>query len=152
MFVKLSWHILNLICIPNQLSKENFWVWRWFWRFGPVNYIISSIYWLIFCILSFILEPQKGIGNKTQPESKCPELLANYCDMLLRKTPLSKRLTADDIESKLKDVVCFFLWSSFCIKAFTEMTVLIISMDILWLWYLVQLVKWKDFFLFLLCF
>lgn len=86
---------------------------------------------MTFCILSFILEPQKGIGNKTQPESKCPELLANYCDMLLRKTPLSKRLTADDIESKLKDVVCFFLWSSFCIKAFTEMTVLIISMDIL---------------------
>lgn len=26
--------------------------------------------------------------------------------MLLRKTPLSKRLTADEIESKLKDVVC----------------------------------------------
>lgn len=25
--------------------------------------------------------------------------------MLLRKTPLSKRLTADEIESKLKDVV-----------------------------------------------
>ncbi|XP_037804406.1 cullin-5-like isoform X1 [Penaeus monodon] len=48
---------------------------------------------------------KKGIGNKTQPESKCPELLANYCDMLLRKTPLSKRLTADDIESKLKDVL-----------------------------------------------
>lgn len=42
---------------------------------------------------------------KSQPESKCPELLANYCDMLLRKTPLSKRLTADEIESKLKDVV-----------------------------------------------
>lgn len=42
---------------------------------------------------------------KCQPESKCPELLANYCDMLLRKTPLSKRLTADEIESKLKDVV-----------------------------------------------
>ncbi|KAK8389901.1 hypothetical protein O3P69_012829 [Scylla paramamosain] len=47
----------------------------------------------------------KGIGNKTQPESKCPELLANYCDMLLRKTPLSKKLTADEIESKLKDVL-----------------------------------------------
>lgn len=31
--------------------------------------------------------------------------MANYCDMLLRKTPLSKRLTADEIESKLKDVV-----------------------------------------------
>lgn len=43
------------------------------------------------------------------PESKCPELLANYCDMLLRKTPLSKKLTSDEIESKLRDVVCFFI-------------------------------------------
>ena len=42
---------------------------------------------------------------KSQPESKCPELLANYCDMLLRKTPLSKKLTSDEIENKLKDVV-----------------------------------------------
>ena len=38
-------------------------------------------------------------------ESRCPELLANYCDMLLRKTPLSKRLTSDQIESRLKDVL-----------------------------------------------
>lgn len=44
-------------------------------------------------------------GVKTQPESRCPELLANFCDMLLRKTPLSKKLTSDEIESKLKDVV-----------------------------------------------
>lgn len=42
---------------------------------------------------------------KSQPESKCPELLANYCDMLLRKTPLSKKLTSDEIESKLRDVL-----------------------------------------------
>ena len=38
-------------------------------------------------------------------ESKCPELLANYCDMLLRKTPLSKKLTSDEVEAKLKDVL-----------------------------------------------
>ena len=43
---------------------------------------------------------------KTQAESRCPELLANFCDMLLRKTPLSKKLTSDEIERKLKDVVC----------------------------------------------
>ncbi|XP_014274662.1 cullin-5 [Halyomorpha halys] len=50
--------------------------------------------------------PSKQCGGvKSQPESKCPELLANYCDMLLRKTPLSKRLTSDQIESKLKDVL-----------------------------------------------
>ncbi|KAK7605381.1 hypothetical protein V9T40_007239 [Parthenolecanium corni] len=42
---------------------------------------------------------------KYLPESKCPELLANYCDMLLRKTPVSKRLTSDEIESKLHDVL-----------------------------------------------
>lgn len=49
---------------------------------------------------------------KCQPESKCPELLANYCDMLLRKTPLSKKLTSDEIESKLRDVVCVFSTNS----------------------------------------
>lgn len=47
-----------------------------------------------------------SIGAKTQPESKCPELLANYCDMLLRKTPLSKKLTSEEVEKKLRDVVC----------------------------------------------
>ena len=50
----------------------------------------------------------KGVGAKTHPESKCPELLANYCDMLLRKTPLSKKLTSEEVEKKLKDVVCIF--------------------------------------------
>ncbi len=46
-----------------------------------------------------------SVGMKTQPESKCPELLANYCDMLLRKTPLSKKLNSEEIELKLKEVV-----------------------------------------------
>lgn len=50
------------------------------------------------------------VGLKTQPESKCPELLANYCDMLLRKTPLSKKLTSEEIEAKLKEVVSTFLF------------------------------------------
>uniref|UniRef100_A0A8C2WJB3 Cullin-5 n=1 Tax=Cyclopterus lumpus TaxID=8103 RepID=A0A8C2WJB3_CYCLU len=44
--------------------------------------------------------PAKGKGR-----SKCPELLANYCDMLLRKTPLSKKLTSEEIEAKLKEVL-----------------------------------------------
>uniref|UniRef100_S4RIQ9 Cullin-5 n=1 Tax=Petromyzon marinus TaxID=7757 RepID=S4RIQ9_PETMA len=48
---------------------------------------------------------QKGLSSKTQPESKCPELLANYCDMLLRKTPLSKKLTSEEIDAKLREVV-----------------------------------------------
>jgi cullin-5 len=46
----------------------------------------------------------RGIKT-TSPESKCPELLANFCDMLLRRTPLSKRLTTDQIESRLRDVL-----------------------------------------------
>lgn len=46
----------------------------------------------------------RGVKAVT-PESKCPELLANYCDMLLRRTPLSKRLTSDQIEARLKDVL-----------------------------------------------
>ncbi|XP_039288554.1 cullin-5 [Nilaparvata lugens] len=51
------------------------------------------------------LPTKQSTAMKCQPESKCPELLANYCDMLLRKTPLSKRLTSDEIESKLRDVL-----------------------------------------------
>lgn len=47
----------------------------------------------------------KGVSTKTQPESKCPELLANYCDMLLRKTPLSKKLISEEVERKLRDVL-----------------------------------------------
>lgn len=50
-----------------------------------------------------------GVGgnplSRTQPESKCPELLANYCDMLLRKTAMSKKLTSDEVETKLKEVL-----------------------------------------------
>jgi cullin-5 len=43
--------------------------------------------------------------SKTQPESRCPELLANYCDMLLRKSGASRKMTSDEIESRLKDVL-----------------------------------------------
>ena len=54
---------------------------------------------------STLLAVKPNNNNNGQPESKCPELLANYCDMLLRKTPLSKKLTSDEIEGKLRDVV-----------------------------------------------
>ena len=53
----------------------------------------------------FVVAGSCSVCAKTQPESKCPELLANYCDMLLRKTPLSKKLTSEEVEKKLKDVV-----------------------------------------------
>jgi hypothetical protein len=45
-------------------------------------------------------------GSKTAPESRCPELLARYCDMLLRKSTISKKQTSEDIERNLKEVVC----------------------------------------------
>ena len=41
-------------------------------------------------IFKLDLPYKAGASSKVQPESKCPELLANFCDMLLRKTPLSK--------------------------------------------------------------
>ena len=47
----------------------------------------------------------RSTGTKTVAESKCPELLANFCDMLLRKSPYSKKRTSEEIEEKLKDVV-----------------------------------------------
>ena len=77
----------------------------------PTRLVISDLFGInINLILKkkyYYLQPGPGSsgGVKTQPESRCPELLANFCDMLLRKTPLSKKLTSDEIESKLKDVV-----------------------------------------------
>lgn len=58
--------------------------------------------------LLFVRGGSGGLNVKTQPESRCPELLANFCDMLLRKTPYSKKLTSDEIQAKLKDVVSLF--------------------------------------------
>ena len=55
-------------------------------------------------LMIFVLSAYR-VSVKTQPESKCPELLANYCDMLLRKTPLSKKLTSEEVEKKLREVV-----------------------------------------------
>ncbi|XP_037094128.1 cullin-5-like [Pollicipes pollicipes] len=49
---------------------------------------------------------RSGGPLKSTPESRCPELLANYCDMLLRKTTFSKRLTSDEVDDKLRAVLC----------------------------------------------
>ncbi|EDV25026.1 uncharacterized protein TRIADDRAFT_24784 [Trichoplax adhaerens] len=46
----------------------------------------------------------KGMG-KLEPESRCPELLAGYCDLLLRKTNVNKKLTSGEIERRLKDAL-----------------------------------------------
>lgn len=51
------------------------------------------------------LPAKQSVNSKIVPESRCPELLANYSDMLLRKTSLSKRLTSDEIEVKLQEVL-----------------------------------------------
>jgi cullin-5 len=59
-------------------------------------------------IFSIELANQKTKGKPTNqpPESKCPELLANYCDLLLRKSALTKKLTSEEIDEKLNNVVC----------------------------------------------
>ena len=69
---------------------------------------LLSILWPVFDLCS--------TTSKTQPESKCPELLANYCDMLLRKTPLSKKMSPEEVERKLRDVVIhsFHFFHLFC--------------------------------------
>ena len=48
----------------------------------------------------FTLElPTKSrmVGAKTQPELKCPQLLANYTDFLLRKCPTRKKMTSEEV-------------------------------------------------------
>ena len=40
-----------------------------------------------------------------RPESRCPNLLAAYCDMLLRKSPTSRRLSSDEILARLKKIL-----------------------------------------------
>ncbi|KAI1719457.1 cullin family domain-containing protein [Ditylenchus destructor] len=49
--------------------------------------------------------PNKNKGAKPITESKCPELLANYCDLLLRKTALTKKFTSEEIDEKLSNVL-----------------------------------------------
>lgn len=51
--------------------------------------------------------PTKGIGlkNNLQPESRCAEMLANYCNLLLRRSTLSRKLTSDDLSEKLLEVL-----------------------------------------------
>lgn len=70
-----------------------------------------------------VMNNKPNNNNNGAPESKCPELLANYCDMLLRKTPLSKKLTSDEIESKLRDVVSFIVKRDLFIYLSTEIKV-----------------------------
>ncbi len=69
-------------------------------------YIYIYIYiCLCVCVFVVVIFLRGGPSSKTHPESKCPELLANYCDMLLRKTPHSKKMTSEEIEKKLRSVV-----------------------------------------------
>jgi len=43
-------------------------------------------------------------AQKIKPESRCSELLANYCDVLLRRNQ-TKKLTEDEVKEKLTNVV-----------------------------------------------
>ena len=43
-------------------------------------------------------------STKTTPKSRCPELLAKFCDRLLRNTALSRKFTSEQIEAKFNGV------------------------------------------------
>lgn len=43
-------------------------------------------------------------NQKTKPESRCPELLANYCDVLLRRNQ-TRKYTEEEVKEKLTNVV-----------------------------------------------
>lgn len=50
----------------------------------------------------------KNFSKISKPESRCPELLANYCDVLLRRNQLRK-FTEDEVREKLTNVVSILL-------------------------------------------
>lgn len=52
----------------------------------------------------FQMDLPNHANQKFKPESRCPELLANYCDVLLRRNQ-SKKLTQEEIDVKLENVV-----------------------------------------------
>uniref|UniRef100_A0AAF5D2N2 Cullin-5 n=2 Tax=Strongyloides stercoralis TaxID=6248 RepID=A0AAF5D2N2_STRER len=53
----------------------------------------------------FKMEIPTRVKGRCNVESRCPELLANYCDLLLRKSGLSKRLSSEEIDKKLNDLL-----------------------------------------------
>lgn len=69
------------------------------------------------------LVANKQRAARLPPESKCPELLANYCDLLLRKSALSKRLTSEQIDESLNKVVSIVL-NSLMFSLFVQLLLL----------------------------
>ncbi|EUB63203.1 Cullin-5 [Echinococcus granulosus] len=49
--------------------------------------------------------PDSLRGTVKRPESRCPNLLAAFCDMLLRKSPTSRRLSSEEILTRLKRIL-----------------------------------------------
>jgi hypothetical protein len=61
---------------------------------------------MIVFILEIFIEFCFRTTRTTLAESRCPELLAQYCDILLRKgTSTHKKYSSEEIEIKIKDVV-----------------------------------------------
>ena len=59
---------------------------------------------------SYLIDLSSRTTRTTLAESRCPELLAQYCDILLRKgTSTHKKYSSEEIEVKIKDVVRRFL-------------------------------------------
>lgn len=44
------------------------------------------------------------IDAKTGTESRCPDLLANYCNLLFRKSAVSKKLTHEDLSIRMNEL------------------------------------------------
>uniref|UniRef100_A0A1I7SBJ6 Cullin-5 n=1 Tax=Bursaphelenchus xylophilus TaxID=6326 RepID=A0A1I7SBJ6_BURXY len=60
--------------------------------------------------LELVVSKQRG--GRLPPESKCPELLANYCDLLLRKSALTKKLSSEEIDERLNKVLLLLKYVS----------------------------------------
>uniref|UniRef100_A0A1B0GC67 Uncharacterized protein n=1 Tax=Glossina morsitans morsitans TaxID=37546 RepID=A0A1B0GC67_GLOMM len=56
------------------------------------------------CITQGLDDLNRGV-KYTAPVSICPELLANCSNILLQRTPLSKRLTNEQIDGRLCDIL-----------------------------------------------
>lgn len=73
----------------------------------------------------FNLDMQQNRGKtRTIPvESKCPELLANFCDLILRRGNFSKRMRSEEIDARLEEVVsclCSSSWEHYFPAACVE--------------------------------
>ncbi|GMT10094.1 hypothetical protein PFISCL1PPCAC_1391, partial [Pristionchus fissidentatus] len=59
----------------------------------------------IFALQLEISNEKTRKSGRVSIESKCPELLANYADLLLRRTAVSKKLSSEEIDARLNSLL-----------------------------------------------